>query len=163
MAGVARVQETPVAHLDLGAAGRARLARAQDEAGDAGDRRQGLATESVGGHALEVAQLAQLRGRVALQRATGILRSHAVAVVADADPLLAAPFDLDGDGRGLRVEGVLDQLLDDRGRPFHDLARRDLVDQVVGQPFDAVQIHCFLRNTHQRPPVTTIMISHTKR
>ena len=58
VAGIARVQETPVAHFDLGAARRTRLARAQDEAGDAGDRRQGLAAESMGGHALEVAQLA---------------------------------------------------------------------------------------------------------
>src|SRR4029079_10027650 len=137
MAGVADVHELPVPHLDLGPARRPRLRRAQDEMGDAGDRGKGLAPEAVRGHALEVGQLAELRGGVALEGLARVLRSHPVAVVADADPLLAARVDLDSDRARLRVERVLDQLLDHRRRPLHDLPRRDLVDEIVRETVDA--------------------------
>jgi hypothetical protein len=43
--------------------------------GHAGDRGQALAAEPVGGHLLEVAQLAQLRGGCPLQGAPCVLRS----------------------------------------------------------------------------------------
>ena len=36
-----------------------------------------------------------------------------------------------------RVDGVLDQLLDHRGRPLDDLSRRDLIDEIGGEEVDA--------------------------
>ena len=41
------------------------------------------------------------------------------------------------DAAGAGVDRVLDQLLDDRGRPLDDLAGGDLVGEVRGQPVDA--------------------------
>ena len=41
------------------------------------------------------------------------------------------------DARRLGVDGVLDQLLDDRGRPLDDFAGGDLVREVVGQAGDS--------------------------
>jgi hypothetical protein len=163
MAGRPRMHEPPVFDLDLGAGGGAGLARAQHQVRDAGHGGQGLAAEAVGGHALEVGQVAQLRGGVPLQRAARVLRAHAVAVVADADQFLAPGHDLHGDRGRLGVEGVLDQLLHDRSRPLHDLARRDLVDEIVGQPLDPPHIHCFRLKNQYSPPVTPNISSHTNR
>src|ERR1019366_6910344 len=35
------------------------------------------------------------------------------------------------------VDGILDELFDDRCRPLHDLAGRDLVDEIGGEKLDA--------------------------
>jgi hypothetical protein len=43
------------------------------------------------------------------------------------------------DAARARVEGVLDELLDDRRGPLHDLPGLDLVDEVVGQALDESQ------------------------
>src|SRR5438309_6228486 len=67
---------------------------------------------------------------------TRIFSRHAGAVVADFDEFLAAGFEDDVDGPGPGVDRVFDQLLDDRGRPLHDLARRNLVDQLRGKDAD---------------------------
>ena len=58
---------------------------------------------------------------------------HPLAVVFDADELLAAELDGDGDAARAGVERVLDQLLDDRGRTLDDLAGGDLVGEVRRQ------------------------------
>src|SRR5438270_593003 len=67
---------------------------------------------------------------------TRIFSRHAGAVVADFDEFLAAGFEDDVDGPSPGVDRVFDQLLDDRGRPLHDLARRNLVDQLRGKDAD---------------------------
>ena len=46
----------------------------------------------------------------------------------------AAILDLHPHPPGTGVDRVLDQLLHHRGRPLHDLARGDLIDQRVGEP-----------------------------
>ena len=44
---------------------------------------------------------------------------------------------LDVDAGAARVEGVLQEFLDDAGRPLHDLAGGDLVDEGGRQLLDA--------------------------
>jgi hypothetical protein len=100
--------------------------------GDTGDRGKGLAPEAVGGHALEVGELAELRGGMSLEGLARVIRAHAVAVVAHADPLLAAPVDLDRDRPRLRVQRVLDQLLDHRRRPLDHFAAAILLTRSSG-------------------------------
>ena len=60
-------------------------------------------------------------------------RRDARAVVGDADAPDAAAFDIHVDLRRARIERVLEQLLQRRRRALDDLARGDLVDEVVGQ------------------------------
>ena len=84
-----------------------------------------------------------------LERRLRVLAGHAVPVVAHADEGPAAALDLDLDAARARVERVLEQLLHDRGRPLHHLARRDLVDEIVGQARRTAprpQIHFFFLN-----------------
>src|SRR5271166_3857512 len=66
---------------------------------------------------------------MALDGEVEIFRGHAAAIVDDANEPPAAQFDRDVDAAGARVERILDELLDDGGRPLDDLARRDAVDK----------------------------------
>ena len=70
-----------------------------------------------------------LARRVTLDRQPRVVGIHPLAVVFDANHLLAAELDGDGDAPGARVQGVLDQLLHDRGGPLYDFAGRDLIGQ----------------------------------
>ena len=59
-----------------------------------------------------------------------------LTVVGDPDPPRASTLEGDLDPSRACIEGVLDQLLDDGGGPFDDLARRDLVDESGGELLD---------------------------
>ena len=83
---------------------------------------------------------AEFGGGVALEGEQGVVADHAAAVVGDADELAAAGFDLDADAGRAGVERVLQQLLDDRGRPVDDLAGGDLVGDLVGENADAAHV-----------------------
>ena len=98
-----------------------------------GDARQRLAAEAERRDRAEIVGAADLARRVPLDRQPRVLRLHPLAVVLDADQLLAAELDRDGDAARAGVERVLDQLLDDRGRPLDDLAGGDLVGEVGGR------------------------------
>ena len=65
-----------------------------------------------------------------------VVRFHAVAIVFDTDLLLAAELDLNRQPACARIDGVLDELLDDRCRPLDDLAGGDLVREVCGKAMD---------------------------
>ena len=67
---------------------------------------------------------------MALEREDGVARGHAAAVVGDPDQRPAAGVALDGDRPGTGIQGVVDQLLDDRGRALDHLAGGDLIDHV---------------------------------
>ena len=58
---------------------------------------------------------------------------HPFAVVLDANQLLAAELDGDGDAARAGVDRVLDQLLDDGRRALDDLAGGNLVGEVRRQ------------------------------
>ena len=121
---------------NLGAALLPFRARAQHEVRHRRDRRQRLAAEPErqnGGQILHPPDLA--RG-VALDREAGILRLHAIAIVLHADLFLAAQLDVDGQASRPRVDGVLDELLDDRSRAFDDLSSGDLVREVRRETAD---------------------------
>ena len=60
-----------------------------------------------------------------------------LAVVADADELAAAGFDLDADAVGPGIERVLQQFLDHGGGAIDDFAGGDLVRHLVGKNADA--------------------------
>jgi hypothetical protein len=68
---------------------------------------------------------------MALEGEQGVVAVHPLAVVPDADLTLAAPGDADVDRARAGIQGILDQLLDDGGRPVDDLARRDAVDGLI--------------------------------
>ena len=105
------------------------------DGGDAGD---GLAAEAVGGDAVEVVAVAELAGGVALEAEERVVLAHAAAVVGDGDEAAPARADLHVDLRRAGIERVFEQLLEDRGGALDDLARRDLVGDVLGQEVDAV-------------------------
>jgi hypothetical protein len=66
---------------------------------------------------------------MALDGEVEIFRGHAAAIVDDANEAPAAQFDRDVDAASARIERILDELLDGRGRPLDDLARRDAIDK----------------------------------
>ena len=87
--------------------------------------------------AAEVVGAANLARRMPLDGQPRVLRLHPFAVVFDANQLLAAELDGDGDAPRAGIDGVLDQLLDDRGGPLDDLAGGDLVGKVEREAVDA--------------------------
>ncbi len=76
-----------------------------------------------------------------LDREIEIGPAHAAAVVRDPDQAAAAAIGHDLDPAGAGVEGVFHKLLHGAGRPLHDLAGGDAVDQAFGE----------LTNGHERP------------
>src|SRR4029077_20470261 len=58
------------------------------------------------------------------------------SVVCDLNEFLPACFDLNLDAGGTGVEGVFEELLDDRSRAFHDLAGGDFVGYGFGEDVD---------------------------
>ena len=65
---------------------------------------------------------------MAFERESELRGRDADPVVRHLDPGETAVLDRDRHGRRARIQGVLDELLDDGGRPIHDLARRDAFD-----------------------------------
>ena len=130
----------PAVDDDLRALGRFRVALASGECepAHAGDARQRLTAKPHGGYGREILSATNLAGGVAFQTQQCVVATHAEAVVRDADQAASARLDFHRDSRGLRIERILDQFLDDTGRALDDLARRDLVRDVVRQEFDPV-------------------------
>ena len=96
------------------------------------DLLQRLAAEAVREDGREVVGAPDLARRVPLDGQPRVLRLHAFAVILDADLFLATELDVNDDALRAGVQRVLDQFLDDTGRSFDDLARGDLVRNVVG-------------------------------
>src|SRR5262249_30754488 len=74
---------------------------------------------------------------VAFEGEHGVVAHHAAAIVGEVDELAAAAFHLHAHAMRAGVERVLEQLLDDAGRPLHHFARGDLVGDVLAQYVDA--------------------------
>jgi hypothetical protein len=102
---------------------------------DRADRGQRLAAKAERPDIDEIV-VRELRGRVALDREREIVRAHAAAVVGDDDLGEAALADRDLDPARPGVERVFDQLLDTSRRPLDHFARRDAVDETLGQAAD---------------------------
>ena len=123
-------------HPDLRAGVIAARPRAQHEVRDRRDAGSASPRNPSVAIALEIVGAADLARRMPLDGQPRILRLHPLAIVVDANQLLAAELDGDGDAPRAGVDGVLDQLLDDGGRPLDDFAGGDLVGEIGWQPMD---------------------------
>jgi hypothetical protein len=101
-----------------------------------GDAGQGLAAEAQADHPLQVPQAGDLAGGVAGQGQGQVIRADAGAVVRHPDQLDAAFLQVHPDIPGARVQAVLQQFLEGRGRPLHHLAGGNLGDEQVGKEVD---------------------------
>ena len=97
------------------------------------DRWQRLAAKSKRCNRLEILERGDLAGGVALHGERQLVGLDADAIVAHPHQAEAALLDVDLDAPRAGIERVLDQLLDDGGRPLDDLAGGDLIDQGGGQ------------------------------
>ena len=77
---------------------------------------------------------------MALEGQQSIVPAHSLAIVGDADELASAGLDLDADASRSRVQRVLQQLLHNRRRSLHHLARCDLVSYLVRQYADSAHL-----------------------
>ena len=66
-----------------------------------------------------------------------VFRLHPFPVVLDPHLFLATKFDPNGDPAGAGVNGVLDEFLDDGGRPLDDFASGNLVGELWRQADDS--------------------------
>ena len=108
---------------------------------------------------------------MAQEREVDLFRGHADPVVGHPDELAARVLQLHGDGARPGVDRVFHQLLDHRGRPLHDLARGDLVHEVIRQPVDPAHGRSRSRSCHAasrlsacsgvRPPTSSCDSSFT--
>ena len=100
------------------------------------DAGQCFAAESQRGDPVEVGQVGDLARGVPHERHRQVLGRDAFAIVADSDRDLACPTHIDGYPPGVRVQRVLDQLLDDRRGPLDHLAGSDGVGDLRRQQMD---------------------------
>ena len=100
----------------------------------------------------------------ALDRQSGVIRIHSLAVIVHADQLFAAQLDDDIQTTGAGVDGVLDQLLDDRGRALDHFAGGDLVGEVSRKTLNLCQsryIHLLRRKNTSIAAMSAIMMPLT--
>src|SRR5712664_2962060 len=100
---------------------------------DRGDGRERLAAKSHAADAFQVLEAADLARGVARERERQVVARYAGAVVVDLDALRAALVQRHGDAARVRVEAVLEQLLEHRRGPLDHLAGGDLAHQQIGQ------------------------------
>ena len=108
------------------------------QAGDAGDRRQGLAAKSERRHQFNCLirtdqRLGQFRGCMAFERQRHCRRCHPAAIIAHLDAPHSAIPEGDSDSLCTGINRVLDQLFERGCRAFNHLARSDAVDQMRGK------------------------------
>ena len=101
--------------------------------GNGGDACQRLTAEPQRGDGVQVLLPADLAGGVAFKGHAYIALVDTAAVVCHPDGTEPAFFDLHGHCGGPGVQAVFHQFLDRRSGPFHNLARRDLADQILTQ------------------------------
>ncbi len=101
----------------------------QQQARYRADRGQRLAAKAQGGHPLQIIQIGNLAGGMARQGQRQILMGDAATIIAHPQQLHAALLDIDINASSAGIQAVFQQLLDDRGRPFHHFTGGDLVGQ----------------------------------
>ena len=88
-------------------------------------RRQCFPPEAEGQDGIQIGFLCDLAGSVTQECSGDILPCHTAAVIDDAHEGRTAAFDLDSDMPCAGINGIFDQLLNDRSRTFNDLAGSD--------------------------------------
>ncbi len=106
------------------------------KAGHRGDRGERLPPEAEGADPFDGPFRRELARRVALDRELEIVRWDPPAIVGDLHPLEPSARETDRHVGGARVHGVLDELLHDGRRAFHDLARSDPLDRFARELAD---------------------------
>ena len=104
------------------------------------DRWQRLAAESERDDRPQIVGVGNLAGGVPLEGEPGVVGIHAFAVVLHADLFLASELDVNGQAPRPGVDGVLDQFLDHRGRPFDDFAGGNLIGEVGRETVDLAHV-----------------------
>jgi hypothetical protein len=97
------------------------------------DRRERLAAEAHGRDALEVLEAGDLAGGVPGERERQLAARDAGAVVLDLHALDPARVEHHADRLRARVDAVLEQLLQHRGRSLDHFSGRDLAHQQLGK------------------------------
>ena len=134
---IIHMQDPAARNFDLCPSGLIACRGFQRHAGHGSNRRQRLSAKAKGGNREQIVGGAQLGSGVAFEGEQRVIAIHSVAVVGNANQLPSARLNLDSNAAGASVEGVLQQLLHHRGRPVHNLARGDLVGNLVGKYADA--------------------------
>ena len=136
--GRTRLADEPALADDRGT--RAAASAGREQQSTAARRRRSAGKASPRNPSVPIASrsvsVAELRGRVPLQREEAVLRRHALPVVRHRDELAAGAPHRDLDARRPRVEAVLHQLLHDRRRALDHLPGGDLVDDRVREAPD---------------------------
>ena len=105
-----------------------------------GNRRQRLAAKTERRNALQLGSRREFARGVRSNCETRVFSIHANAVIRHFDVRLAAVDNFDINASRLRVDGVFDQLFDNRRRTLDNLARRNLVNRIDIEQFDAQSI-----------------------
>ena len=100
------------------------------EVGHGRNAAERFAAEAQRADVLEVFFRHDLAGRVFFESEFDFVSRDAAAVVGDADVVLAARADLDGDPVGAGVDGVLHEFFHDGGRAGDDFAGCDLIGNI---------------------------------
>ena len=139
-AGGADFQNFAAVNNDLRGLGRIAVALAggEREPAHARDAWQRLAAKAHRGDAEQILRALHLARRVAFEAEQRVIAAHAQTVIRHANQAASAGQHIHRDVGGLRVEGVLHQLLHDAGWPLHHLAGGDLIGDLLGQQADAV-------------------------
>ena len=103
----------------------------QQHLGHRRHRGKRFAAKAQGAQPLQIVELANLAGGVVLEGPGHIVPVDAAAVVADANQLAAAVFNVDVNLGGAGVQGVFHHLLHHRRGPFDNLAGLNLVNQLL--------------------------------
>ena len=120
-------------HLDARALGAVQRPGDERDVRDRRDARERLAAEAEGRYRLQVRHVRELAGGEPLECQHRLVGSDPRPVVGDPYLVESPGGDADPDLGAARVERVLDELLDDRGRALNDLAGSDLGRYVLGQ------------------------------
>ena len=131
-----RAQHFAARHFDSRARSFLRGARFEQKPRHRSDGGQRLAAKTERRDGEQVFHIAQLAGGVALESQHGIVAQHPAAVIGNPNQSPAAVFDFDTKRFSARVQRIFEQLLDHRRWPLHDLARGDLVGNLVGKNAD---------------------------
>ena len=116
-----------------------------------GDARQRLPAKPHARDAIQIVERCDLAGRMARERESELAGGNTESVVAHPDQTGSSRFELDVNRRRIRIERVLDELLDHRRGALHDLPGRDLVRQHPGQGPDRLARRRFAHRSRSRP------------
>ena len=110
-----------------------RRPRSERQARHRTDTGQRFAAKTEADNGFEIVERGDLAGRVASQGQRQLVFFDAAAVIANANKLRAAAFDININPRGARIKAVFNQLFHHRRGPFHHLAGGNLVGELRRQ------------------------------